>query len=84
MESLNQWAGEEGYRIEPYGLDLIESLAVLARQRLRHWEDYIFVGNVMNWRPPDVPHRRLSQSERSCVTGATRSSAKPRGWTRTV
>jgi hypothetical protein len=52
MESLSVWAGEEGYEIEPYGLDLIESLAALARQRLPHLEDRIFVGNVMNWRPP--------------------------------
>ena len=34
--------------IEPYGLDLIESLAA----RLWHREDHIFVGNVMSWRPP--------------------------------
>ena len=52
MENLRVWAGEDGYVIEPYGLDLIEPLAVLARRRLRHWEDRIFVGNVMNWRPP--------------------------------
>ena len=52
MESLGVWAGEERYEIEPYGLDLIESLAALARRRLPHWEDRIFVGNVMDWRPP--------------------------------
>jgi SAM-dependent methyltransferase len=52
MERLSAWAGEEGYGIEPYGLDLIEPLAVLARHRLPHWEERIFVGNVMNWRPP--------------------------------
>jgi hypothetical protein len=52
MESLATWAREEGYRIEPYGLDLIGSLARLARQRLPHWSDRIFVGNVMDWRAP--------------------------------
>ena len=52
MESLGVWAGEDGSVIEPYGLDLIESLAVLARHRLRRWEDRIFVGNVVSWRPP--------------------------------
>ena len=52
MESLTTWAREEGYRFEPYGLDLIESLAKLARQRLPHWSDRIFVGNAMNWRAP--------------------------------
>ena len=52
MESLAAWAGEEGYRVEPYGLDLIGSLADLARRRLPHWADRIFVGNVMDWRMP--------------------------------
>jgi SAM-dependent methyltransferase len=52
MESLATWAGEEGYRVEPYGLDLIGSLAKLARQRLPHWSERVFVGNVMNWRVP--------------------------------
>ena len=52
MESLATWAGEEGYKIEPYGLDLIGSLAKLARQRLPHWSDRIFVGNAMAWRAP--------------------------------
>jgi hypothetical protein len=48
MESLATWAGEEGYRVEPYGPDLIGSLAALARRRLPHWSERIFVGNVMN------------------------------------
>jgi SAM-dependent methyltransferase len=52
MESLAAWAWEEGYRVEPYGLDLIESLAALARQRLPHWSERVFVGNVMVWRAP--------------------------------
>jgi hypothetical protein len=52
MESLAAWAGEEGFRVEPYGLELIGSLAGLARRRLPHWADRIFVGNVMDWRVP--------------------------------
>jgi len=32
MQSLVAWAGENGRRIEPYGLDLIPSLARLARE----------------------------------------------------
>lgn len=52
MESLVAWAGEAGYRIEPYGLDLISPLAGLARRRLPHWADRIFTGNVTDWRPP--------------------------------
>lgn len=52
MESLAAWAGEDGYRIEPYGLDLIDSLAALARRRLTRWANRIHIGNVMCWRPP--------------------------------
>jgi SAM-dependent methyltransferase len=52
MERLATWTGEEGYRVEPYGLDLIGSLAALARQRLPHWSDRVFTGNVMDWQPP--------------------------------
>jgi hypothetical protein len=42
MESLAAWAAEEGYGIEPYGIDLIDSLAALARHRLSHWTNRIF------------------------------------------
>ena len=48
-ESLATWAGEEDYRVEPYSLDLIGSLAALAHQRLLHWLERVFVGNVMDW-----------------------------------
>lgn len=76
VESVVAWAGEEGYRIEPYGLDFIESLAALARRRLSHWSGRIFAGNVMDWRPPlrfdfarteleyVPPHRRPAMVER--------------------
>ena len=52
MESLAAWAGEDGYGIEPYGLDLVESLAALARRRLPRWKDRIFTGNLVCWRSP--------------------------------
>jgi len=52
MESLVQWCGEDGRTIEPYGLDLISSLAALARDRLFKWADRVFAGNVMRWQPP--------------------------------
>jgi len=52
MEGLAAWAGQDGYAVEPYGLDLIEPLAALARRRLPYWAERIFVGNVMGWRPP--------------------------------
>ena len=52
VESLVAWTGEDGRRIEPYGLDLIPSLAALARKRLPRWKSSISVGNVMHWEPP--------------------------------
>ncbi len=52
MESLVRWAAEDGYRIEPYGLDISKNLAALARQWCPQWADRIYVGNVMDWRPP--------------------------------
>ncbi len=52
MESVVAWAGEDGRKIDPYGLDLIPSLAALAQERLPRWADRISVGNVMYWKPP--------------------------------
>ena len=52
MEDFAAWAKQDGYRIEPYGLDFSPALAALARRRLPGWADRIHVGNVMNWRPP--------------------------------
>jgi len=52
METLVAWAGERGYRLEPYGLDISPRLAALARARLPQWAERIFVGNVVDWEPP--------------------------------
>ena len=52
MESVVRWAGEAGLAIEPYGLDISPELADLARRRLPHWADRIYVGNVIDWIPP--------------------------------
>ena len=52
MESIAAWGKEDGREIQPYGLDLIGSLATLARCRLPRWSDRIFVGNVVGWQPP--------------------------------
>ncbi len=52
MESVAIWAREDGRQIEPYGLDISEKLAELARQRLPEWRDRIFVGNSLVWEPP--------------------------------
>lgn len=47
MENVVAWAGEDGHRVEPYGLDISRKLAELARQRLPRWRDRIFVGNAL-------------------------------------
>ncbi len=52
MECLVRWCQERGHRIEPYGLDIAPELADLARQRLPHWAERIFVGNAIDWAPP--------------------------------
>ena len=52
MESVVAWARETGHCIEPFGLDISEKLAELARQRLPRWRERIFVGNSLFWEPP--------------------------------
>ena len=52
MESIARWAAEEAHSIEPYGLDISEKLAELARNRLPKWSNRIFVGNALFWKPP--------------------------------
>lgn len=52
METLERWCRERGHPIEPYGLDIAPALADLARQRLPHWAERIFVGNATDWTPP--------------------------------
>jgi SAM-dependent methyltransferase len=52
METLERWCREKGHVIQPYGLDIAPELADLARRRLPHWADRIFVGNAISWQPP--------------------------------
>ncbi len=52
MECVVRWAAEDGHAIEPYGLDISEKLAELARERLPQWSDRIFIGNALFWEPP--------------------------------
>jgi hypothetical protein len=52
MESVVTWAKQDGHAVEPYGLDISEKLAQLARQRLPQWRERIFVGNALFWEPP--------------------------------
>jgi SAM-dependent methyltransferase len=52
MESVVEWAAEEGWSIEPFGIDISLKLGELARTRLPQWRDRIFTGNALVWRPP--------------------------------
>src|SRR5262245_20232714 len=52
MESLARWGAAKNLVIEPYGLDISPELAELARTRLPHWRDRIYVGNALDWTPP--------------------------------
>jgi SAM-dependent methyltransferase len=52
MESVVAWAREAGHQVAPFGVDISEKLAELARQRLPRWRDRIFVGNALLWEPP--------------------------------
>ena len=49
MESVHAWSNGE---LEPYGLDVSERLVALARSRLPHWADRIYVGDALTWTPP--------------------------------
>jgi SAM-dependent methyltransferase len=51
MESVRGWGAEAGRHLEPYGLEISPDLAALARRRLPHWADRIFVANAATWRP---------------------------------
>ena len=51
LECAVVWLAESGYRIEPYGLEILPELAALARRRLPHWADRIITGNALAWVP---------------------------------
>jgi SAM-dependent methyltransferase len=52
MESVVEWAADEGHVIEPFGVEISPKLAELARTRLPQWRDRIFTGNALVWMPP--------------------------------
>lgn len=52
IESVAAWCAERGLTIEPYGIDLAPGLVDLARRRLPHWADRIWLGNAIDWLPP--------------------------------
>jgi 2-polyprenyl-3-methyl-5-hydroxy-6-metoxy-1,4-benzoquinol methylase len=51
MESIQEWAAERGFAIEPYGVDLAPGLVAFAKQRLPHWADRIEQGNAIDYQP---------------------------------
>jgi hypothetical protein len=52
LETLPAWVSERGITVEPFGLELIPSVADLARSRLPHLADRIYTGDVTEWEPP--------------------------------
>jgi 2-polyprenyl-3-methyl-5-hydroxy-6-metoxy-1,4-benzoquinol methylase len=52
MESVAGWCAERGLAVEPHGVDLAPGLVDLARRRLPRWADRIWLGNAIDWTPP--------------------------------
>ena len=52
IESLHRWLAGSGLEVEFYGLDISEGLVELAKKRLPHWQDRIYIGNALYWTPP--------------------------------
>lgn len=74
MESVVRWAAERGLRIEPYGVDLAPGLIALARRGLPQWADRIWVGNAIDWLPPDGRRFDFVHTLLECVPPARRRS----------
>jgi hypothetical protein len=53
MESMRSWAAERGIVLEPYGIDISARLVERARERLPQWSDRFWVGNAIDWTPPN-------------------------------
>jgi 2-polyprenyl-3-methyl-5-hydroxy-6-metoxy-1,4-benzoquinol methylase len=53
MESVAAWCAERGLTVQPYGVDLGPGLVELARRRLPRWADRIWLGNAIDWTPPE-------------------------------
>jgi SAM-dependent methyltransferase len=51
LECLMRWTAENEISIVPYGLDLSERLAALARKRLPDFATNIYLGNGLTWKP---------------------------------
>ena len=51
MESVHRWGASKNLDIKPYGLDIVPEFVELARRRLPHWADRIYLGNIRMWQP---------------------------------
>jgi SAM-dependent methyltransferase len=52
MRTLTGWASEAGVVIEPFGVEISERLAAVAREQQPQWADRIWWGNAFDWVPP--------------------------------
>ena len=52
LESLVEWAGQEGLVIRPHGVDFVEPLIDFARARFPQHRDSFHVANAFYWSPP--------------------------------
>jgi hypothetical protein len=52
LETLPAWLIERGITVEPFGLELIPTVADLARSRLPRLAERIYTGDVTEWEPP--------------------------------
>ena len=52
LECLLKWTGDRGISFDPWGLDISEKLADLAKGRLPLYASQILTGNSFYWKPP--------------------------------
>ncbi len=52
LQTCVAWAAEAGVTLDPWGLDISDALATLARERLPDYAQQIAVGNAWSWLPP--------------------------------
>jgi 2-polyprenyl-3-methyl-5-hydroxy-6-metoxy-1,4-benzoquinol methylase len=86
MESFHRWGRERRIEVEPYGVDISWRMAALARRRLPHWAERIWVGNALDWKPPrrfDLVHTGIDyvpfDRQRDFVERLLRDVVKPGG-----
>ncbi len=52
LECLVAWAAEDGFELEPHGVDQCEELIELARQRHTRFASHFHTDDVWSWEPP--------------------------------